>query len=139
MRIVTARQLLCLLVATAATAVSVVASADSLAAGNPAALPVTSQILLGKQLYREFCGQCHALAQALSAGFGSAHGLGPNGGPSFNDLRVSYALSLDAVAEPTGGHEIVRTRISMKQLAEVANYIARMTHDNPILATATDG
>jgi len=136
---VTARQMLCMLVATAAVAVCAVASAHSLAAASPAASPATHELTLGKQLYREFCGQCHALAQALSAGFGSADGLGPNGGPSFNDLRVPYALSLDAVAEPTGGHEIVRTKITMKELTEVATYIARMTHDNPILATETDG
>jgi mono/diheme cytochrome c family protein len=127
-----------MLVATAALAVCTVASAHSLAAASPA-LPATNELTVGKQLYREFCGECHALALALSAGFGNAHGLGPNGGPSFNNLRVPYALSVDAVAEPTGGHEILRTKITMKELTEVATYIARVTHDNPILATETDG
>jgi mono/diheme cytochrome c family protein len=93
----------------------------------------------GKLLYRQFCGQCHALAVALSAGFGSNNGLGKNGGPSFNDLRVPYPLSITAVTEPTGGHEAVSTRIRYKQLMEVAAYIAKVTIRNPILATATDG
>jgi mono/diheme cytochrome c family protein len=90
-------------------------------------------------LYREYCGQCHALKVALSAGFGNASGLGSNGGPSFNNLRVPYSFSMQAVLEPTGGHEIVKNRISFKQLNEVALYIARVTAHHPIPALPTDG
>lgn len=133
----TARQLLCAILA-GVLAIGAVATTRALASPTPAA-PAASSLAAGKQLYREFCGQCHALTQALSAGFGSKSGLGANGGPSFNNLRVPDALSIDAVAEPTGGHEILKTKISWKQLTEVATYIARATEHNPIPATLTDG
>jgi mono/diheme cytochrome c family protein len=136
--ILTARQLLCLLVLPL-IAVSLVISARSLATASPSAATATGETAAGKQLYREFCGQCHALAQALAAGFGSDKGLGTNGGPSFNDLRVPFALSIVAVTEPTGGHEALSSKISFKQLNEVASYLARVTSHNPIPATSTDG
>ena len=101
--------------------------------------PGAGDLVIGKRLYRQYCGQCHALAQALSAGFGSNGGLGQNGGPSFNDLRVPYTFSVEAVTEPTGGHEVVRRRITMSQLSQVAAYIARVTSQNPIPALPTDG
>lgn len=102
--------------------------------------PGASQLAIGKSLYRQYCGQCHALSQALSAGFGnSGGGLGQNGGPSFNELRIPAIFSIEAVSEPTGGHELVRRRISMSQLAEVATYIAKTTARNPIPALPTDG
>jgi mono/diheme cytochrome c family protein len=117
---------------------SVVASAGALAAATPK--PVPAKPATAVQLYREYCGQCHALAAALSAGFGSGkNNLGANGGPSFNNLRVPYATSITAIAEPTGGHEIVQTKISWKQLTEVATYLAKVTAGNPIPAFSTDG
>jgi mono/diheme cytochrome c family protein len=128
-------------VAFAVLAVSLVAWTGSSAAANPT-LPTTTSTAstLGRQLYRRYCGQCHALAKALSAGFGNnTKGIGRNGGPSFNDLRVSYAASVTAVTEPTGGHEKVRTMIPAKQLIELATYIARTTAANPIPALSTDG
>jgi mono/diheme cytochrome c family protein len=119
---------------------SVVVSARSFGASVPKTTVSSAALGPAAHLYREFCGQCHALARALSAGFGSAtNKLGTNGGPSFNNLRVPYSMSVDAVAEPTGGHEGVRTRISTKELTEVATYIAKVTARNPIPATATDG
>lgn len=118
--------------------VSIIASTGALAASTPAPVPVKPATAV--QLYRQYCGQCHALAAALSAGFGSGkNNLGANGGPSFNNLRVPYATSVMAVAEPTGGHEVVKTRISWKQLTEVATYIAKTTAKNPIPALPTDG
>ncbi|HWE82377.1 MAG TPA: cytochrome c [Gaiellaceae bacterium] len=128
-------------VALAVFAASTVASTASLATASPAtpAAKVSANIV-GRQLYRTYCGQCHALAQALSAGFGSnTTGISRNGGPSFNELRVSYASSVNAVTEPTGGHEKIRTKINPKQLNEVAAYIARITIHNPIPALSTDG
>ena len=109
------------------------------AARSAESQPAASQLAIGKHLYRQYCGQCHALSQALSAGFGNSDGLGQNGGPSFNDLRIPYTYSIDAVSEPTGGHELVRRRISMTQLSEVATYIAKTTARNPIPALPTDG
>ena len=109
------------------------------AARSAGSEPAASQLVIGKRLYRQYCGQCHALSQALSAGFGNSNGLGVNGGPSFNDLRVPYSYSVNAVSEPSGGHERVRERISMRQLAEVATYIAKTTARNPVPALPTDG
>ncbi len=110
------------------------AGAVTASGATPSTLTATTK------LYREYCGQCHALSQALSAGFGSnSNGLGSNGGPSFNDLRVPYELSIAAIAEPTGGHETVKRRVSWKQLTEIAAYVAKVTAHNPILATPTDG
>ncbi len=118
-----------------------VAWSSSLATASPAAPAAKiNATIVGRQLYREYCGKCHALAQALSAGFGSnTTGISGNGGPSFNDLRVSYATSIVAVTEPTGGHEKLRTKITPKQLNEVATYIAKTTIHNPIPALSTDG
>ena len=88
-----------------AAAVATVAILIPSAASETRAVPAGSQLLNGKRLYREYCGQCHALSAALAAGFGnSGGGLGENGGPSFNNLRVPYAYSVEAVTEPTGGH-----------------------------------
>jgi mono/diheme cytochrome c family protein len=94
----------------------------------------------GKALYRQFCGKCHALKAALAAGFGSNSGpLAKLGGPSFNDLRVPYSYSVTAVTEPTGGHELVRKKITHAQLNVVATYIAKVTRGNPLPALPTDG
>ena len=136
----TARQRIFALALTVST-VLIVAGGASLAATSPSLQATTSRAsIVGRQLYRRYCGQCHALAQALSAGFGNnVKGIGRNGGPSFNDLRVSYAASVTAVTEPTGGHETIRTLIPPKQLVEVAAYIAQTTRRNPIPALSTDG
>jgi len=95
----------------------------------------------GRQLYRKFCGQCHALAPAHAAGFGSAKkgGLGDLGGPSFNQLNVPYKFSISAVTEPSGGHELVKKRITTRELHQVAQYIAKTTSHHPVPAFPTDG
>lgn len=95
--------------------------------------------VVGKELYRQFCGQCHALSQALAAGFGSNNGLGQYGGPSFNNLRVPYSLSIQAVTESFAGHEKVVALITWQQLDEVSAFIAAATAHNPYLARVTDG
>jgi mono/diheme cytochrome c family protein len=116
---------------------AIVTSSAATHVGTPTA---TANLVVGKRLYRQFCGQCHALSQALSAGFGSDSGaLKQLGGPSFNQLRVPYIYSVDAVSEPTGGHELVRRRITMAQLSEVAAYLAKVTARNPVPALPTDG
>ena len=113
--------------------------AYSLAAGTTPQGSGASQLALGKQLYRKFCGQCHALSQALAAGFGSDSGLGQNGGPSFNDLRVPYTLSYVAVTEQFGGHELVVTRMTYPQLNLVCSFVQAATKNNPYLARISDG
>ena len=101
----------------------------------------TDDLAAGRQLYRTFCGQCHALSAANAAGFGSNKkgGLGELGGPSFNQLRVPYDFSVTAVVEPTGGHEVVKKKITAKQLHAVAAYIARVTRNHPVPAFPTSG
>jgi len=122
-------------------AASAVAATRSIAAASPTAAPVTVDFATGRKLYRQFCGKCHALDQALSAGFGSSNqfGFGEYGGPSFNALRVPDAFSVTSVAQPTGGHEKVKAKITSKQLHTVAAWIAQVTRRNPILAKPTDG
>ena len=100
---------------------------------------VPTKAELGKQLYRKFCGQCHALTQALAAGFGSDKGLGQDGGPSFNNLRVPYNLSIVAVTEQFGGHELVVKRMTWDQLNQTAAFVATATRSNPYLARISDG
>ena len=119
-------------------ALSAVPAAYSLAARTQT-VPATSNAALGKQLYREFCGQCHALTQALAAGFGSNNGLGQYGGPSFNNLKVPYDLSVSAVTESFAGHELVVKRITWQQLDTVAAFLASATKMNPYLARISDG
>jgi mono/diheme cytochrome c family protein len=93
------------------------------------------------QIYRQFCGVCHAFAPARSAGFGSnsSTGLGTDGGPSLNQLRVPYSYTIAAITEPTGGHERVQRKITSKQLVTVARYLATATRNNPLPALPTDG
>jgi len=120
-----------------AFAVSFVASFPGVGSGASR----TDDLVTGRQLYRKFCGQCHALSAANAAGFGSdnSHGLGELGGPSFNELRVPYSFSVTAVVEPTGGHEVVKKRITAKQLRAVATYIEKVTRKHPVPAFPTSG
>jgi mono/diheme cytochrome c family protein len=108
-------------------------SSAAAGAGSP------SQLEIGKQLYRKYCGQCHALVAALAAGFGSDKGLGTDGGPSFNNLKVPYNLSIVAVTEQFGGHELVVKRMTWQQLDQVSAFLAAATRDNPYLARISDG
>ena len=118
---------------------SVVGTTAALAATKPSSSPAITAD--GKKLYRQYCGSCHALAAALSAGFGSSKkkGLGQDGGPSFNSLRIPYAYSVAAVTEPTGGHELLRHQISAKKLHTVAAWLAQATRSHPIPAFPTGG
>ncbi len=70
---------------------------------------------------------------------GATGGLGQLGGPSFNNLRVPYDLSIVAVTEQFGGHEVVVKRMTWQQLDEVASFLAAATKTNPYLARISDG
>ena len=94
---------------------------------------------LGKKLYRRWCGQCHALTQALAAGFGSDLGLGRDGGPSFDTLRVPFNLSVVAVTTPFAGHEVVFRKMTWTEVKQVASYIQTVTKHHPGLAQPIDG
>jgi mono/diheme cytochrome c family protein len=97
-------------------------------------------LTLGKRLYRRYCGQCHALTQALAAGFGSANnGLGEDGGPSFDTLRVPFNLSVVAVTTPFAGHEIVNEKMTWTEVNQVAEYVQTATRHHKGLAQPIDG
>jgi mono/diheme cytochrome c family protein len=136
---VTLRQTVCVSASTVLLATGI-ASTHSFATASPRASTATGVLVTGRQLYRQFCGKCHALSAARSAGFGgSKNSFGTLGGPSFNELRVPYHYSITAVTLPTGGHEVVGRKITAKQLIKVAAYIATVTKSNPIPALPTDG
>jgi mono/diheme cytochrome c family protein len=105
-------------------------------AGEPSA---ASRIESGKKLYRKYCGQCHALGAARAVGFGSNRGLGKDGGPSFNNLRVPYTLSVSLMMQASNGHERIVHRLKFAQIRDVATYLAAATKNHTHLAQATDG
>jgi len=121
----------------AAVTVGCSLAAHGASPGSEAAVPTKAE--LGKQLYRKYCGQCHALQAALAAGFGSDKGLGQDGGPSFNNLKVPFNLSIVAVTEQFGGHELVVKRMTWTQLNQVSSFVASATKGNPYLARISDG
>ena len=124
-------------IATVLTAVAVGCALGGSAKAAGGAGP--SQLAIGKALYRKFCGQCHALSAALAAGFGSDKGLGLDGGPSFNNLKVQYNLCVVAVTEQFGGHELVVKKMTWDQLSQVSKFVAVATAGNPYLARVSDG
>lgn len=137
----TVRVRLCVLSAFAAclTAVPVAYALAGPSTSPSATIPTSSsELAAGKKLYRQYCGQCHSLEQALAAGFGTTNGLGQNGGPSFNTLRVSFNLAIEAITMVLPGHEIVNKRLSWTQLTEIAAFVANATKDNPYAARITD-
>jgi hypothetical protein len=95
------------------------ADADQACGGRHTA-PSTTNLERRRQLYRKYCGQCHALNAALAAGFGTNNGLGTNGGPSFNNLRVPFSLSVLAVKQPFIGHEVLIRKMTWTEITQVA-------------------
>ena len=95
----------------------------------------------GKKVYRQFCGQCHALKEARAVGFGSAKtsGVGEDGGPDFNNLKISYSMCLASVTMLFGGHEKVVRKMTWRQLKDVATFIQSATRTHPIVAKPSDG
>jgi mono/diheme cytochrome c family protein len=126
----------------ASLAVGVVAAACAVLAVAAVGTAPTTGVPLGlkggKQLYRKYCGQCHALSAALAAGFGSDKGLGQDGGPSFNRLRVPFNLSVVAVTTPFAGHERVNSKLTWGEVNQVANYVATVTKTHTALAQPID-
>jgi mono/diheme cytochrome c family protein len=100
---------------------------------------VQGNIVVGKRAYRTYCGQCHALAEALAAGFGAENKFGQDGGPSFNELRVSASLCISAITELFGGHEIVLKKMNWTQIHDVAAFVEVATKKHPLVAKLTDG
>lgn len=91
----------------------------------------------GKKLYRQFCGQCHALKEARAVGFGSANknGAGELGGPSFNELRVTAQQSLLAITGVWDGHSKVMTLMTRSEINLVSKYVQSATRDHKYKAS----
>jgi mono/diheme cytochrome c family protein len=106
-------------------------------AGEPAAGPATLEA--GRRLYRKYCGQCHALRAANAAGFGSKPKLGQEGGPSFNTLRVPFALTVWLLTQSSAGHERIAHKLKWTEVRDVATFIASSTKSHSILAQPIDG
>ena len=117
----------------AATATGALAARS---AGEPSG---ESRLKSGKQLYRKYCGQCHALEEANAVGFGSNRGLGKEGGPSFNNLRVPYSLSVTLLMQASNGHERIVHKLKFAQIRDVATFLAAATKTHSHLALPTDG
>jgi mono/diheme cytochrome c family protein len=100
---------------------------------------VVGNVVAGKKGYRTYCGQCHALAEALAAGFGAENKFGQDGGPSFNELKVSATLSISAITELFGGHEIVLRKMNWTEIHDVAAFVEQATKKHPLVAKLTDG
>jgi mono/diheme cytochrome c family protein len=127
-----------------ATAVAVLASAAGVWAANrttasPGSSGVQGNVVAGKKAYRTYCGQCHALAEALAAGFGAENKFGQDGGPAFNELKVSAALCISAITELFGGHEIIVKKMNWTQIHDVAAFVEVATKKHAIVAKLTDG
>ncbi len=110
-------------------------------AGDPVSAGKSAKLTVGTKLYRKYCGQCHALREARAVGFGSAKktGLGEDGGPSFDRLRVPFNLSVLAITAPWVGHELVHEKMTWTQVRQVAEYIETVTKDHKALAQPIDG
>jgi mono/diheme cytochrome c family protein len=120
-----------------ATVLVCASAASALRAGRGVSPPTKLQF--GKQLYRTYCGQCHALTAALAAGFGSDNRFGKDGGPSFDNLRVPFNLSVQAVTTPWAGHEVLFQKMTWSEVTQVAEYVATVTKHHRGLAQPIDG
>jgi mono/diheme cytochrome c family protein len=119
--------------------VTLAAAIFASAAGVWASGGAVGNLVAGKKGYRTYCGQCHALAEALAAGFGAENKFGQDGGPSFNELKVSATLSISAVTELFGGHELVLRKMNWTQIHDVAAFLEQATRNHPMVAKLTDG
>ena len=105
----------------------------------PAATRVVGDVVAGKKAYRTYCGQCHALAEALAAGSGGVNKFGQDGGPAFDELRVSASLCISAITELFSGHEIIVKKMNWTQIHDVSAFVEKATKKHPIVAKLTDG
>jgi hypothetical protein len=123
-----------------ASAAGVWAAGTSPAAKGTSATPATvGDVVAGKKAYRTYCGQCHALAEALAAGSGGVNKFGQDGGPAFDELRVSAALCISAITELFSGHEIIVKKMNWTQIHDVSAFVEKATKKHPIVAKLTDG
>jgi hypothetical protein len=65
--------------------------------------------------------------------------VGEDGGPSFNQLKVSYAMCLASVTMLFGGHEKVVRKMTWQQVKDVSVFVQWATRTHPIVAKFSDG
>ena len=115
----------------------VVAFAGSAAAVSAVRPPPTkAKLEQGRTLYRKYCGQCHALKEALAVGFGQAK-LKTDPGPSLNSLRVNWNLCVQAIVLAIGGHETIQSKMSWQEIDAVSSFVEQATKTHPIPAKIT--
>jgi mono/diheme cytochrome c family protein len=114
-------------------------AAHALGAREAAPSAAAAKREAAKKLYRKYCGQCHALREARAAGSGSGKGLGEDGGPNFNNLRVPFMLSVQLLTQRSAGHERIAHKLTWKQVKQVAEFVADATKQHAVVAHATDG
>lgn len=128
-----------MLLCSLALALAAVPVAHVWAASGQPVVTAPGNPVTGKGVYRQFCGNCHALKEALAAGFGGNSKLGQDGGPSFNPLKVSANLAVVAITEDFGGHEFVVRRMTWKQIYDCAAFVQQATKNHPMVAKVSDG
>ena len=114
-------------------------TSEAKASPNAASAQVPARLNGGKKLYRQFCGQCHALkeARALGQGVGKTNkkGYGEDGGPSFEELRVTAHQCKLAIVGVWDGHAKVMTLMTRSEINLVSDYVQAATRDHKYKAT----
>jgi mono/diheme cytochrome c family protein len=106
----------------------------ALAATKPP--PTPKNMAEGRKLYRKYCGQCHVLTVARAVGAGQDK---PNtdAGPSLDNLRVSWNLTVAAIVLAFSGHETIQHEMSWAEIAIVSTYVEKVTRHHKIPAKIT--
>jgi mono/diheme cytochrome c family protein len=102
-------------------ALAVIAVAVPVALGAPKQNSTPGDLAIGKKVYVQFCGKCHALAAAGAKGT-----LGPN----LDQDKVTFNRVVTAVEEGVGGiqAEYVLRHVSFDQVYDVAKYVTAVRH-----------
>jgi mono/diheme cytochrome c family protein len=106
----------------------------ALAAAKPP--PTAKNLAEGRKLYRKYCGQCHVLTVARAVGFGQDK---PNTdpGPSLDNLKVPWNLTVSAIVLAISGHETIQHEMTWREIAIVATYVDKVTKHHKIPAKIT--
>jgi mono/diheme cytochrome c family protein len=102
-------------------ALAVIAATVPVALGAPKQSSTPGDLAIGKKVYVQFCGKCHALAAAGAKGT-----LGPN----LDQDKVTFNRVVTAVEEGVGGiqAEYVLRQVSFDQVYDVAKYVTAVRH-----------
>ena len=91
----------------------------------------------GKKLYRQFCGQCHALKEARAVGFGAAKraSTASSAGRASTSSSVTAQQSLLAITGVWDGHSKVMTLMTRAEIKLVSEYVQAATKDHKYKAS----